>query len=164
MDGLLLLRCRNRVCSRQAEAHLFAQAKREGEGGVSRKSREKNMFVYVGIMCTKVDVFTGVIRFHVFLPLCRSEIKLWSPLSSEGGKTHPYKMNLESEPKVCVCFLSHISMGNLILRQPYSSLKAVHSFPIKATTDIFSLTANDEVIVYFPTGGFLGDTSLSARL
>lgn len=42
----------------------------------------------------------------VFLLLCRSEIKLWSPLSSEGGKTHPYKMNLESEPKVCVCVFS----------------------------------------------------------
>ncbi|TNM99728.1 PDZ and LIM domain protein 1 [Takifugu rubripes] len=36
---------------------------------------------------------------EMVLSVDRSEIKLWSPLSSEGGKTHPYKMNLESEPK-----------------------------------------------------------------
>lgn len=45
-----------------------------------------------------------VLVLHLF---CRSESKMWSPLSSEGGKTHPYKMNLASEPKVCVWFLSH---------------------------------------------------------
>ncbi|XP_068597197.1 PDZ and LIM domain protein 1 [Brachionichthys hirsutus] len=33
------------------------------------------------------------------LSVDRSESKMWSPLSSEGGKTHPYKMNLASEPK-----------------------------------------------------------------
>lgn len=36
------------------------------------------------------------------LPFYRSEIKMWSPLASEGGKTNPYKMNLESEPQVHV--------------------------------------------------------------
>lgn len=36
---------------------------------------------------------------------------MWSPLTSEGGKTNPYKMNLESEPQVraghfvCLIFL-----------------------------------------------------------
>ncbi|XP_040929867.1 PDZ and LIM domain protein 1 isoform X2 [Betta splendens] len=33
------------------------------------------------------------------LSIDRSESKLWSPLSSEEGKTHPYKMNLASEPR-----------------------------------------------------------------
>lgn len=31
---------------------------------------------------------------------CRTEAKVWSPLVSEEGKTHPYKMNLASEPQV----------------------------------------------------------------
>ena len=79
--------------------------------------------------------------FYQFLCfLCRSEIKLWSPLSSEGGKTHPYKMNLESEPKVicvcvcvCVCacartramcFLSHVSnVGKVHLKRTIQFLK-----------------------------------------
>lgn len=30
----------------------------------------------------------------------RSEQKIWSPLVSEEGKRHPYKMNLASEPQV----------------------------------------------------------------
>ncbi|XP_051935910.1 PDZ and LIM domain protein 1 [Hippocampus zosterae] len=33
------------------------------------------------------------------LSIDRSENKLWSPLSSEEGKPHPYKMNLASEPR-----------------------------------------------------------------
>nr|XP_057905158.1 PDZ and LIM domain protein 1 [Doryrhamphus excisus] len=33
------------------------------------------------------------------LSIDRSENKLWSPLSSEEGKSHPYKMNLASEPR-----------------------------------------------------------------
>uniref|UniRef100_A0A3Q3W922 Uncharacterized protein n=1 Tax=Mola mola TaxID=94237 RepID=A0A3Q3W922_MOLML len=36
---------------------------------------------------------------EMVLSVDRSEAKLWSPLASEGGKTHPYKMNLASEPK-----------------------------------------------------------------
>lgn len=36
------------------------------------------------------------------LTLFRSETKIWSPLSSEDGKTNPYKMNLASEPQVCL--------------------------------------------------------------
>ncbi|XP_068183289.1 PDZ and LIM domain protein 1 [Antennarius striatus] len=36
---------------------------------------------------------------EMVLSIDRSESKMWSPLSSEGGKTHPYKMNLASEPK-----------------------------------------------------------------
>lgn len=31
---------------------------------------------------------------------CRSEHKVWSPLVTEEGRRHPYKMNLASEPQV----------------------------------------------------------------
>lgn len=34
---------------------------------------------------------------------CRSEQKIWSPLVTEEGKRHPYKMNLASEPQVSTC-------------------------------------------------------------
>uniref|UniRef100_A0A7N8WRI1 PDZ and LIM domain 1 (elfin) n=1 Tax=Mastacembelus armatus TaxID=205130 RepID=A0A7N8WRI1_9TELE len=36
---------------------------------------------------------------EMVLSIDRSESKLWSPLSSEEGRTHPYKMNLASEPR-----------------------------------------------------------------
>uniref|UniRef100_A0A668VVP7 PDZ domain-containing protein n=1 Tax=Oreochromis aureus TaxID=47969 RepID=A0A668VVP7_OREAU len=36
---------------------------------------------------------------EMVLSIDRSETKLWSPLSSEEGKAHPYKMNLASEPR-----------------------------------------------------------------
>ncbi|XP_049926351.1 PDZ and LIM domain protein 1 [Epinephelus moara] len=36
---------------------------------------------------------------EMVLSIDRSEHKMWSPLSSEEGRTHPYKMNLASEPK-----------------------------------------------------------------
>ena len=34
---------------------------------------------------------------------CRSEQKIWSPLVTEEGKRHPYRMNLASEPQVSTC-------------------------------------------------------------
>ncbi|XP_063047839.1 PDZ and LIM domain protein 1 [Engraulis encrasicolus] len=36
---------------------------------------------------------------EMVLSIDRSESKMWSPLSSEEGKTNPYKMNLASEPQ-----------------------------------------------------------------
>ncbi|XP_030012132.1 PDZ and LIM domain protein 1 isoform X2 [Sphaeramia orbicularis] len=36
---------------------------------------------------------------EMVLSIDRSESKMWSPLVSEEGKAHPYKMNLASEPK-----------------------------------------------------------------
>ncbi|KAI1894716.1 hypothetical protein AGOR_G00118610 [Albula goreensis] len=36
---------------------------------------------------------------EMVLSIDRSESKMWSPLSSEGGKTNPYKMNLASQPQ-----------------------------------------------------------------
>ncbi|RLW04046.1 hypothetical protein DV515_00006047 [Chloebia gouldiae] len=42
---------------------------------------------------------------HSKFVCCRTEAKVWSPLVSEEGKTHPYKMNLASEPQL-PCFLN----------------------------------------------------------
>ncbi|XP_061084105.1 PDZ and LIM domain protein 1 isoform X2 [Conger conger] len=36
---------------------------------------------------------------EMVLSIDRSESRMWSPLSSEGGKTNPYKMNLASQPQ-----------------------------------------------------------------
>ncbi|XP_076025440.1 PDZ and LIM domain protein 1 [Genypterus blacodes] len=36
---------------------------------------------------------------EMVLSVDRSESKMWSPLTAEEGKTHPYKMNLASEPQ-----------------------------------------------------------------
>ncbi|KAJ8360025.1 hypothetical protein SKAU_G00165500 [Synaphobranchus kaupii] len=36
---------------------------------------------------------------EMVLSIDRSESKMWSPLSAEGGKTNPYKMNLASQPQ-----------------------------------------------------------------
>ncbi|XP_020501798.1 PDZ and LIM domain protein 1 [Labrus bergylta] len=36
---------------------------------------------------------------EMVLSIDRSETKLWSPLSSEEGRSHPYKMNLASQPQ-----------------------------------------------------------------
>ncbi|XP_029963215.1 PDZ and LIM domain protein 1 [Salarias fasciatus] len=36
---------------------------------------------------------------EMVLSIDRSESKMWSPLSSEEGRVHPYKMNLASEPQ-----------------------------------------------------------------
>ncbi|CAB1312440.1 unnamed protein product [Coregonus sp. 'balchen'] len=36
---------------------------------------------------------------EIVLSIDRSESKMWSPLSSEEGKTNPYKMSLASEPQ-----------------------------------------------------------------
>lgn len=73
--------------------------------GKHTKNR-KNMCQYaydrVFIIAFLISIFK-FLNIVLVLPLfCRSETKLWSPLSSERGKTNPYKMNLASEPKVCV--------------------------------------------------------------
>lgn len=116
----------------------------------------------------------------LIIPLIfRSENRMWSPLSSEEGKTNPYKMNLASEPRVRDHRLYiQADLGTLACRNSQSSL----SFRVKSNLQVaipcleactfflttpavfFYYTANDEVIVYFPTGGFLGDGSLSAKL
>ena len=40
---------------------------------------------------------------NMTLTVSRSEQKIWSPLVTEEGKRHPYKMNLASEPQVSAC-------------------------------------------------------------
>lgn len=84
----------------------------------------------------------------------------------EGRPIHTRWTLNQNQRCVCVCvFCPTFQMvWNSILSKPYSFWKAVHALPITPTIDFFLLTANDEVIVYFPTGGFLGDSSLSARL
>lgn len=46
---------------------------------------------------------------------CRTESKVWSPLVNEEGKTHPYKMNLASQPQVSngasACSSSHLLLS-----------------------------------------------------
>ncbi|KFR16204.1 PDZ and LIM domain protein 1, partial [Opisthocomus hoazin] len=46
------------------------------------------------------------------LTVSRTESKVWSPLVNEEGKTHPYKMNLASQPQVSdgvsACSSSHL--------------------------------------------------------
>ncbi|XP_042358230.1 PDZ and LIM domain protein 1 [Plectropomus leopardus] len=54
---------------------------------------------------------------ELVLSIDRSETKLWSPLSSEEGKTHPYKMNLASEPKE----VKHIGSTHNRSALPFSS-------------------------------------------
>lgn len=36
---------------------------------------------------------------NITLTIARSEHKIWSPLVTEEGKRHPYKMNLASNPR-----------------------------------------------------------------
>ncbi|KAM3605578.1 uncharacterized protein V6R79_001113 [Siganus canaliculatus] len=54
---------------------------------------------------------------EMVLSIDRSEVKMWSPLSSEGGKTNPYKMNLASEPKE----VKHIGSSHNRSALPFSS-------------------------------------------
>lgn len=64
---------------------------------------------------------------------CRTESKVWSPLVNEEGKTHPYKMNLASQPQVSngisVCSVSTYSCLTLELFLTWSSkeLSMYHS-------------------------------------
>lgn len=98
---------------------------------------------------------------------------MWSPLASEGGKTNPYKMNLESQPQVCFPWipLCWAQEGRSYLRVTIEFLHACTFFNHWAHNSLwvvpffflFFTTANYEVIVYFPTGGCLGDASLSAK-
>lgn len=65
---------------------------------------------------------------------------------------------------VCVCVRPGCwTVGNPMYSKPYRFTVSHTHFPLQPQ-EFFLWTANDEVIVYFPTGGFLGDSSLSARL
>ncbi|KAM3863202.1 PDZ and LIM domain protein 1 [Diretmus argenteus] len=54
---------------------------------------------------------------EMVLSIDRSESKMWSPLSSEEGKTNPYKMNLASEPQE----VKHIGSAHNRSALPFSA-------------------------------------------
>ncbi|XP_074400956.1 PDZ and LIM domain protein 1 isoform X1 [Zonotrichia albicollis] len=54
------------------------------------------------------------------LTVSRSEAKVWSPLVSEEGKTHPYKMNLASEPQE----IKHIGSAHNRSAVPFTAATA----------------------------------------
>lgn len=121
-------------------------------------------------------IFQALFCLPVFL---RSETKLWSPLSSEEGKTHPYKMNLASEPRVCVSIKAVWTLTKWLLQLCHLEWNRVAVQFLEARVlpspslcrhgdfffflNLYPTTVHDEVIVYLPTGGFLGDSSLSAK-
>ncbi|KGL84355.1 PDZ and LIM domain protein 1, partial [Tinamus guttatus] len=67
------------------------------------------------------------------LTVSRTESKVWSPLVTEEGKTHPYKMNLASQPQVSNREFSHMHFHLSPLRAPvasvYAPLQALPSGP-----------------------------------
>lgn len=76
----------------------------------------------------------------------RSESKMWSTLSSEEGKTNSYKMNLASEPQVC-------------LTSYFTQTKdGFRKWGIKLTYGYVP------VIVYFSTDYSLGDHSFISQV
>lgn len=109
-----------------------------------------------------MDLFSFVFTLLLF---CRSEIKLWSPLSSEGGKSHPYKMNLVSESKVCVCLNSELNSWEIPLTASYTVPGRLQApFPLHPQRLGFFLdNCQTWSHCLLPTGGFLGDGSLSAK-
>ncbi|OWK57918.1 PDZ and LIM domain protein 3 [Lonchura striata] len=54
------------------------------------------------------------------LTVSRTEAKVWSPLVSEEGKTHPYKMNLASEPQE----IKHIGSAHNRSAVPFTAATA----------------------------------------
>ncbi|KAI4898035.1 hypothetical protein NFI96_019257 [Prochilodus magdalenae] len=54
---------------------------------------------------------------EMVLSIDRSESKMWSPLVSEEGKSHPYKMNLASEPQE----VKHIGSAHNRSALPFNS-------------------------------------------
>lgn len=87
------------------------------------------------------------------------------PFHPKEGRRTRIRWTLNQNPRCVRYFCPRFwTVGNPIYSELYLSWKAVHTLPITPTKEFFLLTANDEVIVYFPTGGFLGDSSLSARL
>lgn len=72
---------------------------------------------------------------NMTLTVARSEQKIWSPLVTEEGKRHPYKMNLASEPQVSTCS-----------RRPLlSPLRVFSAFDTAQHTPIFpALEAGDK--------------------
>ncbi|XP_074089426.1 PDZ and LIM domain protein 1 [Macrotis lagotis] len=61
----------------------------------------------------------------ITLTVGRSEHKIWSPLVTEEGKRHPYKMNLASEPQEVL----HIGSAHNRSAMPFSASPATSASP-----------------------------------
>uniref|UniRef100_A0A9L0KCN2 PDZ and LIM domain 1 n=1 Tax=Equus asinus TaxID=9793 RepID=A0A9L0KCN2_EQUAS len=62
---------------------------------------------------------------NMTLTVTRSEHKIWSPLVTEEGKRHPYKMNLASEPQEVL----HIGSAHNRSAMPFTASPASSSAP-----------------------------------
>ncbi|XP_041517995.1 PDZ and LIM domain protein 1 [Microtus oregoni] len=62
---------------------------------------------------------------NMTLTVSRSEQKIWSPLVSEEGKRHPYKMNLASEPQEVL----HIGSAHNRSAMPFTASPAPSTAP-----------------------------------
>lgn len=62
---------------------------------------------------------------NMTLTVTRSEQKIWSPLVTEEGKRHPYKMNLASEPQEVL----HIGSAHNRSAMPFTASPASSSAP-----------------------------------
>ncbi|XP_040082510.1 PDZ and LIM domain protein 1-like [Oryx dammah] len=62
---------------------------------------------------------------NMTLTVARSEQKIWSPLVTEEGKRHPYKMNLASEPQEAL----HIGSAHNRSAVPFTASPASSSAP-----------------------------------
>ncbi|KAK2501795.1 hypothetical protein MC885_011701 [Smutsia gigantea] len=62
---------------------------------------------------------------NMTLTVARSEHKVWSPLVTEEGKRHPYKMNLASEPQE----VPHIGSAHNRSAMPFTASAATSSAP-----------------------------------
>ncbi|XP_067828825.1 PDZ and LIM domain protein 1 isoform X3 [Heptranchias perlo] len=68
--------------------------------------------------------------------IARSECKIWSPLTNEEGKQHPYKMNLATEPQRPAHFQRAFSLVNPpIRRSPSASSLEPAKQPCKPVVD-----------------------------
>ncbi|KAM6956826.1 PDZ and LIM domain protein 1 [Aplochiton taeniatus] len=94
---------------------------------------------------------------EMVLSVDRSESKMWSPLSSEEGKTNPYKMNLASEPQDVKHIgsahnrsaLPFASFGSKVVTNQYNNPAGLYSSAnIKdfntAVDDVITVTAANE--------------------
>ncbi|XP_051679396.2 PDZ and LIM domain protein 1 isoform X2 [Oryctolagus cuniculus] len=62
---------------------------------------------------------------NITLTIARSEHKIWSPLVTEEGKRHPYKMNLASEPQEVL----HIGSAHNRSAMPFTASPASVTAP-----------------------------------
>ncbi|KFZ54283.1 PDZ and LIM domain protein 1, partial [Antrostomus carolinensis] len=79
------------------------------------------------------------------LTVSRTESKVWSPLVNEEGKTHPYKMNLASQPQVS----NGVSACSCAMQAPFASvynpLQAQSSEPLQRRHSTSSLPSQVRV-------------------